>query len=278
MDYKGGLDRLKRQLRGTDKAQTFNILEARLRDNLEREVLHGTYDKGDRSQITEQLNLLAQEAINKSFNDLCQVSDYSNTGDALFKKRHFEEALEEYEKAIQILPDLLLLKKKSDVLLDLRRWNDVINICNTAIKLIEERPEEQHVAAQIYANKGMALFTVGKYKDALTTFDTAIAKDNSNTVLWQHRGEVCSVLENFGETKRSYDQAIYLASDEKKPYLHNEYGEALFKFQHFFEAIEEYRKAIHLKPDFAYAHKNLHTVCTVLARKAQEEYRRLQGR
>jgi tetratricopeptide (TPR) repeat protein len=277
MDYKGGLELLKQRVQGTDEEADFHVYEARLRANLKAGELYGMNPQihSERVQVIDQLNRLSRKVVNISFNDLCLVSEYSNNGDVLFRKRHLEEALEEYQRAINIFTDLPLYKKISDVLLDLRRWNDVITICETAIESIGHA-EKHKVVAQIHANKGLALYKKDQYREALSAFDEAIAKDNNSALFWQRRGEVCSKLAELEETKKSYEQAILLAAEDKKIYLHNEYANSLCGFQLFFEAIEEYRKAILQKKDFAPAYEGLQKACEALARKAREDFRRLQ--
>jgi tetratricopeptide (TPR) repeat protein len=74
------------------------------------------------------------------------------------------------------------------------------------------------------------------------------------------------------EAKLSYEEAIRLAKDN--PYLHHEYGKMLYTFQRYFEALEEYDKALSLKEDFTQVYLDLSEVYTALAGWAQEEYKR----
>lgn len=76
MDYENGLSILRSYAEGKDWFSTFLVFESRLRENLSREKLHGSNEqtRADRSQIVEQLNQLAWEQLNRSFNDLCSNS------------------------------------------------------------------------------------------------------------------------------------------------------------------------------------------------------------
>ena len=73
MDYENGLSILKSHAEGKDWFSTFLVFESRLRENLSREKLYGSTEqiRADRAQIVEQLNQLAWEQLNESFNDLC---------------------------------------------------------------------------------------------------------------------------------------------------------------------------------------------------------------
>lgn len=73
MNYERGLEQLKRLLSGTAGYQEILVYEARLRENLEAERLY-TADQQTRSErmrIVEQLNRLAHEYLDISFNELC---------------------------------------------------------------------------------------------------------------------------------------------------------------------------------------------------------------
>jgi CRISPR-associated Csx14 family protein len=72
MDYERGLEQLKQYLRCTAWEHEFQVYEARLRENLDRERLYGTNEqyRSDRAWIIDQLNRLA-ERVNTNFNELC---------------------------------------------------------------------------------------------------------------------------------------------------------------------------------------------------------------
>jgi len=82
MDYERGLRELKNMLSGTNWEQEFRIYEARLRENLRQERRYGSTEqiRAERTQIVDQLNLLAAEARpGTSFNDLCLFGNSSNS-------------------------------------------------------------------------------------------------------------------------------------------------------------------------------------------------------
>jgi hypothetical protein len=73
MDYERGLTELKDHLQG-DARREFNVHEARLRENLDRERRYGSTEttRAERAAILDALNRLALAHLNVSFNDLCQ--------------------------------------------------------------------------------------------------------------------------------------------------------------------------------------------------------------
>jgi hypothetical protein len=76
VNYENGLTILKSYAEGKDWFSIFLLFEYRLKENLYRERLHGSTEqiRADRAQIVDQLNQLAYEYCDKSFNDLCTNS------------------------------------------------------------------------------------------------------------------------------------------------------------------------------------------------------------
>jgi len=72
MDYKRGMEILKAQLERTNRYDEFNILQARLLENLREERLYGPSEqnRSDRARILDGLNRLALDVLGISFNDL----------------------------------------------------------------------------------------------------------------------------------------------------------------------------------------------------------------
>jgi len=72
MLYERGLQILKAQLERTNRYDEFNVLEARLQENLHDGRVYGPSEqnRSDRARIIDQLNRLALDVLGASFNDL----------------------------------------------------------------------------------------------------------------------------------------------------------------------------------------------------------------
>lgn len=94
MDYEQGLERLKREAKGTDWLAEFDLYEFRLRDNLSRERRYGTTEqiRAERAQIVDQLNRLAYDRLDMSFVDLC-LGTHQSTSAATPSLLHIPSAL-----------------------------------------------------------------------------------------------------------------------------------------------------------------------------------------
>lgn len=72
VNYERGLEVLKARLEQTNRYDEFNVLEARLRENLSGERLYGASEQSrrERAQVIDALNRLALDVLGTSFNDL----------------------------------------------------------------------------------------------------------------------------------------------------------------------------------------------------------------
>lgn len=74
MNYRKGLITIKKLIANTEAQEKFLVLESSLLENLENEDLFGTSQqiRSDRARIILQLNRLAMDNFEVSFNDLCE--------------------------------------------------------------------------------------------------------------------------------------------------------------------------------------------------------------
>jgi hypothetical protein len=72
VNYERGLEILKARLERTGRYDEFNVLEARLRENLRDERTYGASEQSrrERAQVIDALNRLALDVLGTSFNDL----------------------------------------------------------------------------------------------------------------------------------------------------------------------------------------------------------------
>lgn len=105
MDYERGLDALKQLAEGGDWYQDFTVHEAALRENLRDERRYGPSEqtRRDRTRIVDQLNALALQHLDISFNDLCLGKQptpktqpvVAPNGDILARLRRIEAKLDQ---------------------------------------------------------------------------------------------------------------------------------------------------------------------------------------
>lgn len=98
------------------------------------------------------------------------VSGWNSMGVALYERGRYEEALQAFDEAIQLNPDL----------------------------------------AVVWHNNGTAFRNLGRYEEALQAFDEAIRLDPEYVDAWTMRGLTLADLSNYDEAIQSYDEAIRL--------------------------------------------------------------------
>jgi serine/threonine protein kinase/Flp pilus assembly protein TadD len=215
-----------------------------------------------------------------------------NLGNALFKKRQWDEAIAEYREAIRLKKDYAeahnglggafsengqLGKARAEFEEAIRLKNDhavphynlgnihrnqgdldgAISEYRQAIRIKENYPEA-------YCNLGLTLQEKGQLDESIEVLRQAIRlkKDlaNAHQILgnaWVRKGQL-------NEAIAEYREAIHFQKDE--PSSHANLGDALYLKGQLDEAIAEYRVAIGLKRDLPETHANLGTA---LALKGQ---------
>jgi len=128
-------------------------------------------------------------------------------GDALFRQRGYEEALNAYDAAIRIdQGDADAWLKRAGTLGMLGRYEESIMAYEVVIEL---EPEN----AQAFYFKGLALGTLGRYGEALEAFDRAIAIAPDFKEAWSDRGVTLDYLGRYEEAVYSFDRALEIAPD-----------------------------------------------------------------
>ncbi len=169
-------------------------------------------------------------------------------GNLLFYMGRFEAAIETYDKAIKLKPDLAeAYNNKAVALRNLRKYDEAVKAYDKAIEL---EPDY----ADAYYNKGIALVNLEKYDEAVKAYDKAIELKPDYAVAYNNKGTALGKLEKYEEAIKAYDKAIELETDYADAYYNK--GVALGNLGKYDEEIKAYDKAIELKPDDADAYNN----------------------
>ena len=159
-----------------------------------------------------------------------------------------EEAIADYNKAIELKPDLAEAYSNRGVAKSkLGHVEEAIADFDKAIEL-----EPGYTAA--YNNRGNAKSKLGHVEEAIADFDKAIELKSDLTEAYNNRGNAKSKLGHVEEAIADYNKAIELKPDLAGAYSNR--GNAKSGMGHVEEAIADYNKAIELKPDFAEAYDN----------------------
>ena len=177
-------------------------------------------------------------------------------GNAAYKKRDFDTAIANYDKAITLDPeDISFVNNRAAANLEKGDYDACIADCNSAIEKGRSIRADYTIIAKAMTRKGNALVKQGKLEEAIDAYQRSLT---------EHR--TADTLKRLNDTEKALKdatQAAYL--DPVKGEEARERGNAFFKDQKFPEAVKEYSEAIARNPDDHKAYSNRSASYTKLA-------------
>ncbi len=166
-------------------------------------------------------------------------------GDSLAKLKRYEEAIEAYEKAIELDPkDAYAWVNKGFALDELKRYEEAIEAYEKAIELDPKNDFS-------WVSKGISLWQLKRYEEAIEAYEKAIELNPKNDFPWVNKGISLSELTRYEEAIEAYEKAIEI--NPKNAYAWINKGINLSELTRYEEAIEAHEKAIEINPKNAYA-------------------------
>lgn len=189
---------------------------------------------------------------------------HNNLGATLFDAGSFEEAGRHYREALRIRPDFSVARKNmGDYLL---QRCDYLGAMREYGLVLKERPGDSE------AHKGMimTLAAMGNFQEAESLFQKYLnsdSQDNKNKLLYWGNilikvGKHKEAVEHFGMMLRQYPG---------DPRVHNDLGVVLMRMDRVDSAIDHFRTAQILQPNYLNAMKNL----AIAMRKKDENEKRI---
>jgi tetratricopeptide (TPR) repeat protein len=137
------------------------------------------------------------------------VIEIINKGVELADNGKYDEAIEYYDRALEIAPDtpLILLNKaislcnKGNNLVKSKRPNDALECFDRAIAI---KPDVTYG----WNGKGSALIEMGKYDEAITSFDRALTIDPNLGSLWYKKGLALEKSGNADGAVKCYEKSL----------------------------------------------------------------------
>ena len=177
-------------------------------------------------------------------------------GNAAYKAKDFEKALEHYNKAISIDPeDISFITNKAAVNFEKGDYDECVKCCDDAVEKGRELRVDYKLVARAMTRKGNALVKQGKLEEAIEQYQKS---------LMEHR--------NADTLKRLNDAERTLKENKVKAYLDpakaeeaRVKGNDLFKEQKYPEAVEQYTESIKRNPDDHRVYSNRAACYTKLA-------------
>jgi tetratricopeptide (TPR) repeat protein len=197
------------------------------------------------------------------------AEDYNTRGEAKLAKDDLDGALADFNKAIELNPNLAgaydnrgrveLAKSDRDKILA-ETWNkfgrikknegDLDGALVGYNKAIELNPD----FAIAYSNRGLVKKTKGDLDGALADFNKAIELKPDSATAYNNRGELKRSKKDLDGALVDYNKAIELKPDSAIYYCNRSL--AKIAKREFESALADCNRAIELKPDFANAYNN----------------------
>jgi len=137
---------------------------------------------------------------------------YNNRGLAYVKLNKFEEAFEDFKKAIELNPSdfepYIICAYTHD---ELNQYEDEIECFN---KLIELNPD----IAAFYNERGLAYFKLRQYEEALKDYNKAVIFNSNIAGVYLNRGLCYYKLKQYEDAITDYNKAIELNSNYADAY------------------------------------------------------------
>ncbi|KAJ1796218.1 Hsp90 cochaperone [Coemansia sp. RSA 2399] len=199
------------------------------------------------SKEPEKMEVEETEEEKEAAAKKAEAAEAKSKGNAAYKARSFDEALEHYAKAIELdSTDITFWNNKAAVYFEMGKYDECIETCEGAIEVgRENRSGYNHIAK--------ALGRIGSAYSKKDDFDKAI--DYYNRSLSEHRSaDILTKLRTLEKVRKTREEEEY--RDEGKAGEARERGNEFFKTGKYPEAQKEYSEAIKRNPDDPRAYSN----------------------
>jgi tetratricopeptide (TPR) repeat protein len=155
---------------------------------------------------------------------------------------------EQWKDALEILKILLNLKPDQDQAWHMRGYAlDELGRYEEAITSYDRSLELKPDKDQAWNNRGISLGNLDRYEESIASFDHSLKLEPDNDKAWNNRGISLGNLGRYEEAISSYDCSLKLNPDKDQAW-HNR-GISLHNLGRYEEAISSYDRSLRLNPD-----------------------------
>ncbi|MEV5732212.1 tetratricopeptide repeat protein [Streptomyces sp. NPDC052292] len=171
-----------------------------------------------------------------------------NRGEAYRMASRYEEALADFNHAIELDPDVAwAFDSRGRIYQSTDRFNEAIADFNRAIELECDN-------AWTIDNRGRTYQLMGRYNEAIADFNRAIELLPDSTWITASRGEAYRLTSQYGEALADFNRTIEL--DPDYAWANASRGQTYRALGRYNEAIADFNRAIELSPDNAWTIAN----------------------
>lgn len=181
----------------------------------------------------------------KYFIEATNSTEYYNQGNILLSLNRYEDALDTYEKALELRPDYVeVWIGQGKALHGLERDEEALEAFDQAIQVIPN-------SVSAWMGRAESLQGLNRDREAIEAFETVLSLQPSAWQAWQGKGYIQMGLRQYAEAIASFEEVLKWQPDLADVWYQQ--GWALHNLGRYEEAVESYNQAVDLKPDYASA-------------------------
>ncbi|XP_064621757.1 stress-induced-phosphoprotein 1-like isoform X2 [Lineus longissimus] len=204
-----------------------------------------------------------------------QALEEKEKGNAAYRAKEFDQALDHYGKAIELDPtNVAFYTNKAAVYFEKHEYDECVKVCEKAIEVGRENRADYKVIAKAFARMGNAYNKQKNYQEALKYFNKSLSEyrdpdinkkvteikkivkeqervaylDPEKAEEAKQKGNDFFKQGNYPESMKHYDEAIKRNPNDHK--LYSNRAACLTKLLDFRRALEDSEKCIQLDPTF----------------------------
>jgi len=176
-----------------------------------------------------------------------EADAHKDAGNAAYKAKKFDEAIDSYKKAIEVLPDeITYYNNMAAVKFEQKDYAACIETCRKGIEIGREVKADFKIVAKAYARIGNAYMKQNMLDEGIRAFEDSLMEDRTEAVE--------KSLKAAQKEKKKQAEAAYLSPELSEKA--REEGNELFKQGKYPEAIEKYSDAMKRNPKSATPYSN----------------------
>jgi len=186
-----------------------------------------------------------------------------NLGNTLAQKGQPDEAMVQYQKALEINPNAADAHNNLGNVFYQREQVD------EAMAQFQKALEINPTYAEAHNNLGDVLFQKGQVEEAMVQYQRALEIDPNNAVVHYDLGNALSQRGRLDEAIAQFEKALNI--NPKLAEAHASLGVSLFQKGQIDNAIVQFQEAVRLKPDYTTAQNNLAKVQAMTRQRAGQK-------
>lgn len=194
------------------------------------------------SEDVEMDEEVAEEAVAKK-----EAEEAKRIGGEAYKKRNFDEALQQFQKAWDLWPkDITFLTNLAAVFFEQGNYDKAIETCEKAVEEGRSLRADYKLVAKAYGRIGTSYSKKGDLPSAIKYYEKSLTEHRTPDIL--------NKLSDAERAKAEGDRQAYI--DPEKSHIAREEGNAQFKSGDFAGAVKSYTESIKRDPTDARGYNN----------------------